>query len=670
MVQSTGATAPISRPGAVSTPSGLRGFFAHHGVWAPGVRLFRKLQFHTKAAIVSVMFLLPIVLLATSLWGSTQETIDFADKERKGVVVMRALVPVFRNLLEVRNATRATLGGFDAANDYRQARTRTDEALAALKKAVADGGDPIGLAPSLDKLEAAWAATAQATNGADAQGRTVFGPVTEALVALLTKTGDDSNLVLDPDVDSFYMINAMVLAMPGAAEDLGQVWGWGSFALAKGGLDEQNAKRYYGWSTNAASKLTETRTYFGRSIAATPALKDKLDLAPIEAALAFQAAATATVESGKGEAGKLYADGRAAITGVFKIYDSGLSALDELLVARMDGAQRARSLRFAAVAVCLVLGAYLFYSFFLVTQGGLDEVRRHLEAMTDGDLTTTPRPWGRDEAAALMISLRDMQMSLRNIVERVRGSSESIVHASSEIASASMDLSSRTEQTAANLEESASSMEQIASTIKHTADNVQQAATVASNNSTAAGRGGAVITAVVDTMQGINASSKQIADIIGTIDGIAFQTNILALNAAVEAARAGEQGRGFAVVASEVRSLAQRSAQAAKEIKTLITSSVERVETGATVVKNAGETMRELVENARRMNDLLSEISTAASEQSSGVAQVGTSVTDLDRMTQQNAALVEQTAAAASALKDQAVNLATEVARFRLPEMA
>jgi methyl-accepting chemotaxis protein len=266
-----------------------------------------------------------------------------------------------------------------------------------------------------------------------------------------------------------------------------------------------------------------------------------------------------------------------------------------------------------------------------------------------------------------MLSLSEMQASLRQIVSQVRGSSESIVHASTEIASASMDLSSRTEQTAANLEESASSMEQITSTVRQTADNVELAAQAAAGNSKAAQRGGEVIDEVVTTMRDINASSQKIGDIIGVIDGIAFQTNILALNAAVEAARAGEQGRGFAVVASEVRSLAQRSAEAAKEIKTLITASVEKVEAGVKIVRGAGDTMVELVGNADRINKLLAEISTAAQEQSSGIAQVGSSVNDLDRMTQQNAALVEQTASASAALKDQAVGLAKEVARFQMP---
>jgi methyl-accepting chemotaxis protein len=337
------------------------------------------------------------------------------------------------------------------------------------------------------------------------------------------------------------------------------------------------------------------------------------------------------------------------------------------VTARSDAAQWARNVRFAAVAACLLVAAYLFHAFYLVTQGGLNEVRRHLDAMADGDLTTHPNPWGKDEAATLMLSLHDMQAALRNIVLRVRASSGSIVDASSEIAAASMDLSGRTEQAAANLEESAASIEQISATVNHTAESVRQAAQLASGNAQTAVRGGTVVGQVVDTMRDINVSSKKIGDIIGTIDGIAFQTNILALNAAVEAARAGDQGRGFAVVASEVRSLAQRSALAAREIKTLIGASVENMEVGTQVVKGAGDTMQELVSNASRMHDLLAGIATASAQQSSGVTQVGAAVNELDRMTQQNAALVEQTAAAAAALEAQALGLATEVARFRLP---
>ena len=312
----------------------------------------------------------------------------------------------------------------------------------------------------------------------------------------------------------------------------------------------------------------------------------------------------------------------------------------------------------------------LFHSFYLVMRGGLAEVERHLRAMTDGDLTTSPRPWGKDEAAILMHTLSDMQHALRDIVTEVRSASDGLVNSSDEIAGASQDLSLRSEQAAANLEESASAMEQIAGTVQHAATTTQAVSDLAGDNARVADDGGRTISNVIATMREVQESSSRISDIIGVIDGIAFQTNILALNAAVEAARAGEQGRGFAVVASEVRALAQRSAGAAREIKTLITDSAERVQAGTTVVGAAGQQMSELVAKAERMRTLMAEVLSSAREQDAGVRQVGGSIQSLDQQTQQNAALVEQTAAAAASLHDQANALAQRVARFRLPVAA
>jgi methyl-accepting chemotaxis protein len=306
---------------------------------------------------------------------------------------------------------------------------------------------------------------------------------------------------------------------------------------------------------------------------------------------------------------------------------------------------------------------------WLITRSITVPMNRAKEAaarMAEGDLTVDLSAEGKDEAAQLLGALSNMKDNLTRIVSGVRGNADGVATASAQIAQGNNDLSSRTEEQASALEETAASMEQLSSTVKQNADNAKQANQLALGASTVATKGGEVVGQVVDTMKGINDSSRKIADIISVIDGIAFQTNILALNAAVEAARAGEQGRGFAVVATEVRNLAQRSAEAAKEIKGLITTSVERVEQGTALVDQAGTTMAEIVGSIKRVTDIMGEISAASTEQSAGVAQVGEAVSQMDRATQQNAALVEESAAAAESLKGQAQQLVQAVAVFRL----
>jgi len=286
-----------------------------------------------------------------------------------------------------------------------------------------------------------------------------------------------------------------------------------------------------------------------------------------------------------------------------------------------------------------------------------------------GDLTQQIDVRSRDETGQLMQALKDMNDSLVKIAGDVRSGTDTIATASNQIAAGNLDLSSRTEQQASSLEETASSMEELTSTVQQNADNARQANQLAASASEVAAKGGAVVAQVVDTMGSINASAKKISDIIGVIDGIAFQTNILALNAAVEAARAGEQGRGFAVVATEVRSLAQRSASAAKEIKTLISDSVEKVDQGARLVDQAGATMEEIVASVKRVTDIMGEISAASQEQTSGIEQINQAISQMDQVTQQNAALVEEAAAAAASLQDQAVHLSQVVSVFKLDGM-
>ncbi|WP_394790661.1 methyl-accepting chemotaxis protein [Rhodoferax sp.] len=329
---------------------------------------------------------------------------------------------------------------------------------------------------------------------------------------------------------------------------------------------------------------------------------------------------------------------------------------------------RALSNRFLIVlgALSLALGGVFAWLLAGSIVKPLGEATAAARRVASGDLSTPIRIQGKDEVAQLLHSLQDMQNSLTTVVSNVRQGSESVATASAEIAQGNNDLSARTEQQASALEETAASMEELGSTVRQNADNARQANQLAISASTVAVQGGEVVGQVVETMKGINDASRKISDIIAVIDGIAFQTNILALNAAVEAARAGEQGRGFAVVASEVRSLAGRSAEAAKEIKNLISSSVERVEQGTALVDKAGVTMTEVVSSIRRVTDIMGEISAASHEQSSGVSQVGEAITSMDQATQQNAALVEEMAAAADSLRNQAQDLVQVVAVFTL----
>ncbi len=357
-----------------------------------------------------------------------------------------------------------------------------------------------------------------------------------------------------------------------------------------------------------------------------------------------------------------------------KSYLSSVHSFQALQRSAMDGlATRIKSVNDTSSALLLSVGGLMLtlggFCAWLITRSitqPLNDAVRAANKVAAGDLAFTLQATSKDETGQLLGALKDMQAKLSTVVSEVRSNAEGVATASSEIASGNLNLSQRTEQQAAALQETAATMDQLSATVRNNADNAKQASQLASGASAVAARGGVVVNHVVDTMQAINHSSKKISDIIAVIDGIAFQTNILALNAAVEAARAGEQGRGFAVVASEVRSLAQRSAEAAKEIKTLINTSVEQVEQGSTLVDQAGQTMAEIVSAITRVNDIVAEISEASTEQSNGVSQVGQAVTQMDHATQQNAALVEESAAAAEGLKDQAQQMVQAVAVFKL----
>ncbi|HZG20065.1 MAG TPA: methyl-accepting chemotaxis protein [Herbaspirillum sp.] len=361
-----------------------------------------------------------------------------------------------------------------------------------------------------------------------------------------------------------------------------------------------------------------------------------------------------------------------------KKYQAAMRKLQQAEQAEIDSAasnimtlaERSRILLIGLEAAALLFGVLCAW---LLTRSIVRPLKQAVslsQRVAAGDLTAHIDVASRDEVGQLLASLQDMNSRLRDLVARVRHGTDAIVTASGEIAEGNQDLSSRTEQQAGALEETASAMEELISTVRTNADNARQASQLAASAAGIAGEGGEVVGRVVDTMDAINGASRKIVDIISVIDGIAFQTNILALNAAVEAARAGEQGRGFAVVASEVRSLAQRSAAAAKEIKTLIDDSVDKVSAGSTLVEQAGATMSRVVQSVEQVNAIVNEISVASSEQSDGIQQVNDAIAQLDDMTQQNAALVEQAAAAAASMRRQAGDLTELVSVFRVEGQA
>jgi methyl-accepting chemotaxis protein len=369
----------------------------------------------------------------------------------------------------------------------------------------------------------------------------------------------------------------------------------------------------------------------------------------------------------EGELPKLFESANATLVKLIDLNHAGAMAASEHAEHAYYSARNTTiAIALAAMLIATVAALWLIRSI----GRPLARAMQAADRVADGDLSQPIEVSSQDETGHLLQALQRMQQSLVRAVGSVRENAEGVATASAQIAQGNQDLSQRTEQQASSLEETAASMEELSSTVKQNADNARQANQLAMNASSVAVRGGEVVGHVVNTMKGINDSSKKIADIINVIDGIAFQTNILALNAAVEAARAGEQGRGFAVVASEVRNLAGRSADAAKEIKGLITASVERVEQGTALVDQAGATMQEVVSSIKRVNDIMGEISAASSEQSAGVSQIGEAVTQMDQATQQNAALVEQSAAAAESLKLQAQQLVQAMAVFKLAHHA
>jgi methyl-accepting chemotaxis protein len=657
-------TARSAAPTERASDAGFGDFFRYHGWLAPGIRLLRQLGFPAKSALIAGAFLVPLVILLVALVGSEMSQVRFARTERAGAEVMRPLLALLDAAQARRHAAVMREGDLPALQD----RVRT--AFDALERARQAAAGQFRIDDDVARTRQLHEALLAAPQAADPQ--TTFDrhdEFTDHLLELTQAVANASGLALDPDLDTYHLMNVSTLRGPAQYEAADMVRTLATLAGEQKAITPRQrdtvARNLAVW----AHVDDEIEASYRIAVGGDPALDQRLGMPDTDRAAGAYIKQVEQVLEQNGwsaGAGGIPAAGADAVKRESALVAAVLAELDLRLAARIDRLFRAMAWELGIAVFFVALAAYLMLCFYRVMMGGLREVDGHLREISRGNLTTAPRPWGKDEAAQLMVTMGEMQGSLRRIVGIVLQGSAQVRSASEEIAAASRDLSARTEQSAANLEETSSTMEEISSTVRQTAESVGHTKQVVDRNAAAAAHGGDVIRQLVSTMHEIQASSSRIGEIIGVIDGIAFQTNVLALNAAVEAARAGEQGRGFAVVAAEVRALAQRSSSAAREIKELITRSGEQVQAGAGVAADASQTIDGMVANAQQIGRLIGEVDSASREQSQGVGQVSAAVTSLDEATQQNAALVEQTAAAANSLSEQAQRLAGEVAFFKL----
>ncbi|WP_338416496.1 methyl-accepting chemotaxis protein [uncultured Sphaerotilus sp.] len=634
------------------------------------LRLSRK--FFLLSAVAAGVVALPLAYSVRSV----ERDLARDRAELAGLAPSRGLLRLIQLTQQHRGLSAATLSGQSDLESQRSARqAETEQAVETVDTLLHQLDGSPRLRTEWEQVASEWRALAK-----DVAGRSLSAPQSfERHTALLARTLelhgrvlDVSGLILESDPGTYFLAVAGLQKAPALSELLGQLGGMGALALTRQEVTSDQKAGMLVLGQMMQLQLREVALNLEKVFDVEPAAKVRL-----ADSLARVQTATATAQKLTQERIVDAAALTLASADYFKAMTESLDqvyALEqqagEVLEARLTAHMQAtRQFEWLLLGSCLLLSALGIALGRTVTRSisaAVESARASAARIAAGDLSHAPPATSRDELGELMTAMAAMQASLIRVVGSVRQNADSVATASVQIAQGNLDLSARTEQQASALEETAATMEQLNTTVSNNAESSRQANALAQNATSIAVRGGEMVGQVVEKMDGISAASRKIAEIIGVIDGIAFQTNILALNAAVEAARAGEQGRGFAVVAGEVRSLAQRSAAAAREIKTLINASVERVEQGSALVSQTGRTVDEVVEAIKRVSEIVAQISVASAEQSLGVQQVGQAVGQMDQVTQQNAALVEESAAAAEGLKQQAHELVQAVALFKL----
>jgi methyl-accepting chemotaxis protein len=637
--------------------------------------LLSRLLLWQKFLILGAIALI-LAAIPTALYIKNDNlTVQALQRELDGLAPTAAALKVVQTTQQHRGLSALYLGDVEGAAAKRAAKqAEADQAYAALDAVVAQLGDK--------EIAAAWSAARQDWNTlrdgvasralAIPQSYAAHSALVPKLLLVNELVADHYGLNLDPDADTYQLIQSMYYQLPYLTEESGKMRAKGAGLLAKHEATPEDRLAISGIVARVGDRVTQTRLAFHKAALASPSFTARFGPA-IDAAVAQTTAVSQLADEKIAKAATLdysstdyVAQTTQAIDAQFGANAVAAKGLAEILDGRVAHFRMQRWTVVGSMFALILVAALIAHLVARSVSAPLSQAVQFARRVAEGDLTAQIEAQGTNETSQLLASLKSMNDGLVRLVGQVRTGAEQIAAASTEIATGNLDLSSRTEEQASSLQETASSMEELTGTVRQSGDNARQASALALSASQIADAGGTAMHGVVATMDTISASSKKIVDIIAVIDGIAFQTNILALNAAVEAARAGEQGRGFAVVASEVRSLAQRSSQAAKEIKTLIADSAGQVEAGSKLVAEAGATMDKIVTGIRQVADIVGEISSAASEQIVGIEQINRAIGEMDSVTQQNAALVEQAAAAADALQDQARQQNKVVSIFKL----